>query len=137
MIGLVLAAAMGAAGSTAEFRTMTDGQFCAIGRQVVASLQGKLPMRAGSVTQTERIAMICDQRTMQTDRRISVDVSEMASGWEEAKLAQWSAITCRNPLFNVMAHKGWRFTHTMIFRSGERVTQEADCSAFPLGGTQK
>lgn len=113
-----------------DFSRTTDAEFCSIGKQLTASVTAELPVKVDAITRLDGMSLFCSLKTVAWNRFLSVDLATFREGWQARKQQQWNAVVCKNPLFVVMARRGWRFTQNLTFQSGERFVQDANCTAW-------
>lgn len=106
---------------------VTDVEFCAMETQGAAETMAELPMQLDFATRLDGVAVSCSLRSITLSKFISRNISGMRPGWEAMAQSQLNQTICENPLYVVMARRGWRFVHSLYFLSGERVIQTANC----------
>lgn len=104
-----------------------DREFCAAGRKIVDAAQADLPIRIDPITTTTGMAIICGLRSFTVSQMIHADQADMRDGWRDRKQDQYNKIVCSNEAFLPAFQRGWRFTQSITFKSGERHILEASC----------
>jgi len=106
---------------------VSDAEFCAMQTRAVTDLKPKLPMHIDKITWVTGMVVVCSLRATTMNRSIAAKPSQMRPGWQAMAQSQLDETICGNPLFVVMARRGWRFSQNLTFIGGARVEQSAVC----------
>lgn len=110
-------------------RRMSDAERCTAARRVAIAASHPVPRMIDAVTRLDAVSVNCGRKTVATDHRVMADRWQMAAEWRARGQAQWNRTICGNDALRALAGRGWRFSRTVTFRSGGRVTQHAACQA--------
>jgi hypothetical protein len=104
----------------------SDDEFCAAAKKISADMTSKLPKMIDAITRLDEVSTVCSLRTFTMNKFVDADVNAFRKGWRERKQRQLNEVVCHAD-FIPLVRRGWRFTQTLTFRSGERVIMNASC----------
>lgn len=105
----------------------SDAEYCAFLAPRFADLSKSLPWAVAAPTRIDAIAIDCPLRTISYRKFVAAPLGDTGEWTREDIQLDWDEFVCGKDLYGDMARRGWRFTQTVTFESGERVTQDARC----------